>query len=194
MILAKEIKEKLAKHYAAPEFVEYALQTFAEAVQGKKLVYLYRIASKAATVDGATLAFTTENGRTKSKDADSTATKDGPIRTPGAAESEITVTSILAKGDEMIDDLEDAMDDDELMEIWEANLDEPAEAGDNKFKGRYFQGYLTEFEKTSSAEDYVECSLTFGINGSGAAGDVTVTTEQQEVAAYVFKDTQKTGA
>ena len=42
MILAKEIKEKLAKHYAAPEFVEYALQTFAEAVQGKKLVYLYR--------------------------------------------------------------------------------------------------------------------------------------------------------
>ena len=194
MILAKEIKEKLAKHYAAPEFVEYALQTFAEAVQGKKLVYLYRIASKAATVDGATLAFTTENGRTKSKDADSTATKDGPIRTPGAAESEITVTSILAKGDEMIDDLEDAMDDDELMEIWEANLDEPAEAGDNKFKGRYFQGYLTEFEKTSSAEDYVECSLTFGINGSGATGDVTVTTEQQEVAAYVFKDTQKTGA
>lgn len=194
MILAKEIKEKLAKHYAAPEFVEYALQTFAEAVQGKKLVYLYRIASKTATVDGATLAFTTENGRTKSKDADSTATKDGPIRTPGAAESEVTVTSILAKGDEMIDDLEDAMDDDELMEIWEANLDEPAEAGDNKFKGRYFQGYLTEFEKTSSAEDYVECSLTFGINGSGATGDVTVTTEQQEVAAYVFKDTQKTGA
>lgn len=194
MILAKEIKAKLAKHYAAPEFVEYALQTFAEAVQGKKLVYLYRIASKAATVDGATLAFTTENGRTKSKDADSTATKDGPIRTPGAAESEVTVTSILAKGDEMIDDLEDAMDDDELMEIWEANLDEPAEAGDNKFKGRYFQGYLTEFEKTSSAEDYVECSLTFGINGSGATGDVTVTTEQQEVAAYVFKDTQKTGA
>ena len=68
------------------------------------------------------------------------------------------------------------------------------EEGENKFKGRYFQGYLTEFEKTSSAEDFVECSLTFGINGSGASGDVTVTVEQQEVAAYVFKDTQKTGA
>ena len=40
----------------------------------------------------------------------------------------------------------------------------------------------------------VECSLTFGINGSGADGDVTVSVEQQEVAAYVFKDTQKTGA
>ena len=163
MILTREIKEKLAKHYAVPEFNEYGLQIFAEAVQGKKLVYLYRIASKAATVNGATLAFTTENGRTKSKDADSTATKDGSIRTPGTSETEITATSILAKGDKLIDELEEAMDDDELMEIWEANLDEPAEEGENKFKGRYFQGYLTEFEKTSSAEDFVECSILCGI-------------------------------
>ena len=86
------------------------------------------------------------------------------------------------------------MDADELIEIWEANLEEPAESGDNKFKGMYFQGYLTEFEKTSSAEDYVECSLTFGINGTGKKGDVTVTVEQQEIAEYVFRDTQKSGA
>ena len=181
MILTREMKEKLARHYDAPEFKEYPLQVFAEAVQGKKIVYLYRVASKEATANGTTLAFTTENSRTMSKDADSTATKDGSIRTPGTAEVEITATSILAKGDTLLD-------------VWEANLDEPAEEGENKFKGKYFQGYLTEFEKTSSAEDFVECSLTFGINGSGADGDVTVSVEQQEVAAYVFKDTQKTGA
>lgn len=170
------------------------LQLFAEAVQGKKIVYLYRILSKASTNDGTTLAFTTENGRTKSKDADSTATKDGSIRTPGTAEVEITATSILAKGDSLINDLEEAMDNDEIIEIWEANLEEPAESGNNKFKGMYFQGYLTELEKTSSAEDFVECSLTFGINGTGKKGDVTVSVEQQEMAAYVFADTQKTGA
>lgn len=170
------------------------LQMFAEAVSGKKIVYLYRILSTAATTAGATLAFTTENSRTKSKDADSTETKDGAIRTPGAAEVEISATSILAKGDELIDKLEDAMDNDELIEIWEANLEEPAEGGANKFKGRYYQGYLTEFEKTSNAEDFVECSLTFGINGVGVKGDVTVSAEQQEIAAYVFADTNKTGA
>ncbi|EOS78948.1 TP901-1 family phage major tail protein [Dorea sp. 5-2] len=170
----------------------YKLQLFAEAVQGKKIVYLYRIKKEAATNDGTILAFTTENGRSKSKDADSTATKDGSIRTPGTSEVEITATSILAKGDKMIDKLEDAMDSDELIEIWEANLSEPAESGDNKFKGMYFQGYLTEFEKNSSAEDYVECSLTFGINGSGKRGDVTVTVEQQEIADYAFADTKKT--
>lgn len=170
------------------------LQLFAEAVQGKKIVYLYRIKSKAATNDGATLAFTTENGRTKSKDADSTATKDGSIRTPGVVETEITATSILAKGDTLLDSLEDAMDNDELIEIWEANLAEPAEGGENKFKGMYFQGYLTEIEKTSNAEDMVECSLSFAVNGSGKRGDVTVTVEQQDIANYVFADTKKTGA
>lgn len=173
---------------------KFDLQIFAEAVQGKKLVYLYRILSEAATENAVMLAFTTENSRTKSKDADATATKDGSIRTPGASEVEITATSILAKGDKMIDKLEDAMDEDKLIEIWEANLEEPAEDGANKFAGRYYQGYLTEFEKTSSAEEFVECSLTFGINGSGKKGDVTVSVEQQEMANYVFKDTQKDGA
>lgn len=170
------------------------LQLFAEAVQGKKIVYLYRIAEKAATNDAVTLAFTTENGRTKSKDADSTETKDGAIRTPGASEVEITAASILSKGDTLIDDLEDAMDADKLIEIWEANLEEPASEGANKFKGMYFQGYLTEIEKTSNAEDMVEVSLTFGVNGTGKRGDVTVSAEQQEIANYVFKDTSKTGA
>ena len=77
----KEIRERLVKKYPAPEFKEKFLQTFAEAVSGRRLVYLYRILSEAATQNGTQIAFTTENERTKSKDADSTATKDGSIRT-----------------------------------------------------------------------------------------------------------------
>ena len=170
------------------------LQLFAEAVQGKKIIYLFRALSKAATNDAVAMAFVTENGRTKSKDADTTATKDGAIRTPGAVETEVTATAILAKGDTMADELEDAMDNDELMEVWEVNLDEPVEGGENKFKARYMQGYLTEFELTSSAEEHAEYSTTFGINGAGVKGEATVSAEQQEIANYVFADTQKTGA
>lgn len=179
---------------------KFDIQLFSEdaktAVSGKKIVYLYRILEDAAADDAVALAFTTENTRTKSKDADVTETKDGSIRTPGAAEVEITATSLLVKGDSLIDKLEEAMDADKIIEIWEVNLEEPASGtnGTGKFKGRYFQGYLTEFEKTSSAEDFVECSLTFGVNGSGAKGDVTVSAEQQAIAEYVFADTTKTGA
>lgn len=168
---------------------KFDLQLFAEAVHGKKIVYLYRLLSDAATNAGTTLAFTTENSRTKSKDSDSTVTKDGAIRTPGAAEVEISATSILAKGDTLIEKLEDAMDSDSIIEIWEANLEEPADTGEDKFKGMYFQGYLTEIEYSSNAEDMVEVSLTFGINGVGARGDVTVDAAQQEIANYVFTDT-----
>jgi TP901-1 family phage major tail protein len=169
------------------------LQLFAEAVQGKDIIYLFRILSEAATKDAVVMAFTTENERTKSKDADSVATKDGSIRVPGATEIEITATAILAVGDDLAEKLEDAMDNDELMEIWEVNLAEKGST-DGKFKGRYFQGYLTEFSLSSSAEDHAEYSTTFAINGVGVKGDVTVSAEQQEIASYVFADTAKTGA
>lgn len=170
------------------------LQLFAnEAVQGKKLVYLYRILSKKATTAGATLAFTTENGRTKSRDADSTATKDGSIRTPGALETEITATSILKKGDTLLDDLEDALDNGGKIEVWEVNLMEPVESKANKFKGRYFQAYLTELEYTANADEFVEVSLTFGAEGAGEKGEVTITENQQE-QAYAFADTPAVGA
>ena len=141
----------------------FGLQLFAEAVAGKKIVYLYRILSTEKDHDATALAFTTENERTKSKDADSTVTKDGTVRTPGAAEGEITASSLLKKGDKFIDELEAALDDDEKMEIWEVNLAEPQASSTDKFKAKYFQGYLTEIDKTSNAEDNVELSLTFGL-------------------------------
>lgn len=164
------------------------LQLFAEAVRGKKLVYLYRILEDASTTAGATLAFTSENERTASKDSDTTITKDGSIRTPGETEVEITATSLLKKGDSLVYDLEEAMYKDKIIEIWEANLEEPVASKENQFKGKYFQGYLTEVGYSSSAEDYVEVSLTFAINGTGESGDVTVTEAQQQ-AAYAFADT-----
>lgn len=169
------------------------LQMFAEAIQGKKIMYMFRVLGDASTTDATALAFTTENERSKSKDSETTMTKDGSIRTPGAAEIEITATALLIKGDTMTEKLEQAMDDDELVECWEINLEE-AGTGANKFKATYYQGYVTEFTLTSSAEEHAEYSITYGANGSGAKGEATVSEEQQEIANYVFTDTTKTGA
>lgn len=222
----------------------FNLQLFAEApVQGKRIVYLFRRYSQRAADDGRVLAYVTENERSLSVDADSTATKDGPVRTPSLPEQEITVTCLLPRGDDRIDGIEDATLANELFEIWEANLDEPVldtyvltsdtalvtgktyytRSGSgttespytysavtnpsasslssyyeltpsNKFKGKYWQGYCTECNRTSNAEDSVEISLTFGLNGVGARGNVTVTAEEQGEASYVFVDTPRTGA
>lgn len=172
--------------------IKFDLQYFAEVVQGKRLVYLYRVHSEEATVDGTNIAFVTENSRSLSVDSDTTETKDGAIVTPGALEHEHEVTSLLKKGDTMIDKLEKACAERELMDIWEANLEENKSG--NKYKGKYMQGYITEFEKTSNAEDATEISMTFSVSGAGVDGDVTVTDNQAAVAAYVFKDTPKTGS
>lgn len=172
--------------------IKFDLQMFAEVVQGKRIVYLYRLNSEEATVNGTNIAFVTENSRSLSVDSDSTETKDGTIVTPGALEHEHEVTSLLKKGDTMIAKLEKACANRSLMDIWEANLEE-AGAKSGTFKGKYFQGYITEFEITSNAEDATEISMTFALSGAGAEGDVTVTNNQQAVAAYAFRDTPKTG-
>lgn len=170
----------------------FDLQLFAEAVQGKQIVYLFRPIGDASTSAASVLAFATDNERTKSKDAESTATKDGSIRTPGVSETEITATAILAKGDTLINSLDEAMEADEIVECWEVNKAEPgATENAGKFKAKYFQGYITELSVSSGAEDMVEVSITYGANGAGKDGYATLTTQQQEIADYVFKDTTK---
>lgn len=160
----------------------------AEAVQGSKIIYLYRLLEEQAT-DAFRLAFVTEDSISYEKDADSTITKDGAIRTPSAAEIEKPVTCILAKGDTQVKKLKNAMLSDKLVELWEANLEEPVEGSEDKFYGTYFQGYITSYEKTSNAEDMVEINMTVGVNGTGVDGEVTVPASQQEDASYVFVDT-----
>ena len=165
-------------------------------IKGKRIIYLYRILKDAATDDATAVAFTTENNKSKSRDSDTVTTKDGTIRVPGEVETEISTTALFAsENDAMIDKLEKALDDGDKVEIWEVNLDKPGTSDNaSKFAAKYFQGYVTSFELSSNSEDHAEASLDFGIEGKGVDGYATVTDEQQELAAYVFKDTSKTGA
>ncbi len=165
-------------------------------IKGKRIMYLYRVLAESATKDAEGLAFTTENSRTKSRDSDAVATKDGTIRVPGEVEAEISTTALFAdENDEMIAKLEKAIDDGSKLEIWEVNLDKPGNGEDvGKYAAKYFWGYITSFELTSNSEDHVEAALDFGIEGCGDDGYATVTEKQLELAKYAFADTIKTGA
>lgn len=165
------------------------LQLFGEVVAGRKIVYLVRVQSTATTSAASILAYTTQNGRTISADAQTTVTKDGTMRTAGTPQVEVTFTALLAKNDPMIDTLTAAMKNGSLMECWEANLESPVTGQTDKFKGIYWQGYLTSLGLTSNAEGNTEVSMTFAANGAGETGNVTVTAQQQEQASYVYTDT-----
>lgn len=169
----------------------------AAAVQGKQIVYLFRVKEESATSTGEIIAFTTENENSASADSDSVATKDGTIQKPGVVSVKITGTAIaLAGAETQGEKLRAAMLNNKLVECWEADLSNPR-TGENKFAGTYYQGYLTEWTMTSNAEDFAEYSYSFAANGIGAPDNgagITVTTEQQAIASYVFADTTATGA
>lgn len=162
-------------------------------IKGKRIIYLYRLLNEASQNAASAIAFTSENSRSKSRDADTVTTKDGTIRVPGEVEIEISTTAIFAsENDEMIDKLEKAIDSGEKVEIWEVNLDKPGETtNDGKFAAKYYHAYVTSFELSSNSEDHAEASLDFAVDGKGAEGYATVSNEQQEIAALVFKDTVK---
>ena len=160
------------------------------AITGKNLIYLYRLASEASSADATRIAFTTEDELSISSDADATATKDGSVRGASVAELEKTCTSLMSKDDPMLPKLKGAILNGSLIEVWEANLDKPVANQTGKFAGTYYQAYLTEFTTSSPADGNVEVSMTFGINGKGADGNVTVDTSQQDDGQYTFVDTQ----
>lgn len=167
----------------------FDIQRFATATPGKHVIYMYRVASQKGKEAGKRLALTTENALTITTDADSTATKDGTIRTPNPAELSLKTTAVLAQNDPMYKELKKAQISNGLIEVWETNLDDPVEGKDGTFNGTYYQGFLTEMELTSSADDYVKLTLTYGVNGTGVEGEVTVPQELLEDASYAFEDT-----
>ena len=163
----------------------------ANTTEGKKIVYLFRVKEEQATADGVMLAFTTQDGRSLSNGVGTAQTKDGPVATPGTVEETLSLTSYLKKGDPMVEKLEAALKENKVMEIWEANLDEPA-AEDGKYKGQYWEGRVSSWGISNPADGLVELSTEYVLEGGGKKGDVTVS-DEMKADAYEFLDTLATG-
>lgn len=169
----------------------------ATAIKGINVFLLFRKLVEAEKVEAKRLAFQTEHSRTIEGDSSNTITKDGNVNVPGVATVEMDVTSILAEGDTLQDELEQAVIDGSLYEIWEITKTETTEedlakaAETKKYPATYYQGYITSTESTFGAEDLTELSIGLAINGTGAKGMATVTDEQSQVIQYSFRDTGK---
>ncbi|MGT2829042.1 phage major tail protein, TP901-1 family [Streptococcus hillyeri] len=157
------------------------------AKKGIDSILLFRVLKTAASKAAAKLAFQTEHSTEKSRDTNTQQTKDGLLQSLGGLEVTLSATSIMAESDPLVEELEKAMDNGDLVEIWE--IEKGAKQKNGKFSATYYQGYLTSFNKTKNSEDLVELEMEFGINGVGAKGEATLTEGQAEVVQYKFADT-----
>ncbi|MCT3130001.1 phage major tail protein, TP901-1 family [Lactococcus lactis] len=157
------------------------------AKQGKDIILLYRLLSKATKEAAWKLAFQTEHSNEKTRDYNTTTTKDGTIGSLAAIEYSLSATSIAANGDPHLDEMDKAFDDGEIIEVWE--IDKAEKGSDGKYKAKYLRAYLTSFSYEPNSEDALELSLEFGVFGKPQKGQATLTEEQANVVQYVFKDT-----
>lgn len=157
------------------------------AKQGKDIILLYRLLSKATKEAAWKLAFQTEHSNEKTRDYNTTATKDGIIGSLAAIEYSLSATSIAANGDPHLDEMDKAFDDGEIIEVWE--IDKAEKGSDGKYKAKYLRAYLTSFSYEPNSEDALELSMEFGVFGKPQKGNATLTEEQANVVQYVFKDT-----
>ena len=157
------------------------------AKQGKDIILLYRVLSKASKEAAWKLAFQTEHSNEKTRDYNTTPTKDGPVGALAEVEYSLSATSIAANGDPHLGEMDDAMDNGDIIEVWE--IDKAEKGSDGKYKAKYLRAYLTSFSYEPNSEDALELSLEFGVFGKPQKGYATLTTEQANVVQYVFKDT-----
>ena len=157
------------------------------AKQGKDIILLYRLLSKATKEAAWKLAFQTEHSNEKTRYYNTTATKDGIIGSLAAIEYSLSATSIAANGDPHLGEMDDAMDNGDIIEVWE--IDKAEKGSDGKYKAKYLRAYLTSFSYEPNSEDALELSMEFGVFGKPQKGNATLTEEQANVVQYVFKDT-----
>lgn len=156
-----------------------------EALKGKNQILLFRLLEEATKKTGAKLAFQTEHSVEKSRDSDTTETKDGPITIGQGIEESIPFSCIMAKDDPVVDLLDIAINENKIVELWEVDI---TKENQGKFPAIYRQGLITELNKTANTEDLIELEGTFITNGIAQKGEVELTKEQQEVVQYKFKD------
>ena len=158
-----------------------------ETAKGIDRILLFRVLKSDGTKAASKLAFQTEHEISKTRDINSVATKDGIRQSLGELETEISVTSILARDDVFAVEIEKALDDGEVIEIWD--IDRGGEGTLGKYPATYYQAYLTDFSQNPNAEDDIELSMSFNVNGKGVKGEATLTEDQAAVVQYAFKDT-----
>lgn len=161
------------------------------AIEGKNKVLLWRKLSQNTKEKAKLMFYETEHEVSLSADSESVKTKFANINKSSTTEEEVTFTTHIDESDSIYDYLEEAMQGQEILELWEINLTDPDGTfkKQQKYPAIYRQGTLSDLTESSTVDDYVEVSGTFKTNFVRQKGEATFTNEQLEAVAYKFEDT-----
>lgn len=155
-------------------------------IQGVKKVLFFQAMDDTSTDgSGLRLAFQTEHTLTQERETIEELTKDGNIKDTGEINASLSFTSYVAKNDPTFDLLQDAFNNNETLQVWEADLTERDE--DDMYDSIYAQGKLTSFEVSNSADGFSELSTELAINLIPQRGPVNVSEAQFDAVQYAFK-------
>jgi len=157
---------------------------------GKKQILLFRALKDEAIAAARKLVYQTEHSVDKTKESETLQTKDGAVNLDGSHTEEISFSSNWAVEDaaSTMEMLEDAFDNDEVVEMWEVDLDSEGTT-EGTYNARYRQGMINDFSYSAGAEDAVEVEMTYVTNAKAQKGEVTLSTEQEAAVQYAFRDT-----
>lgn len=166
----------------------------ARVIQGKDLMAFFRRVVDQKTQDAGKIRFQMEHTINSEKEAESTNTKDGIVNTITDGENSAEFTSLAYREDgetvNMWKELRKWYKNRDKVEFWQVDLgSKRMEGGKEVYDVDYFQGYFTNFEISAPADDKVELSYEFAIDGNGIQAVDSLTDSQKaavESAQYDY--------
>nr|DAF41640.1 MAG TPA: major tail protein [Caudoviricetes sp.] len=167
-----------------PEQTTTQMKKSKDAIMGIDNIGFFRLLSEDHTKAAQLIPHQTSFDFDMSRDADSTATKDGSIAVPAGLETELT-NEFIDSISYVSDAIATAILNGEQVEIWMINRRRKNTAG--KYFGWYIRGYVTEDSGSNDADDASTREITFNATGAPKRGWVTLTKEMEEEIDFGFR-------
>lgn len=155
-------------------------------VNATDIIYLFRILGESG--DAWKLAFQTDGSSDESRSYETTETKDGAKKTPGAYEGTHSLSSLLAKGDTLIPKIKKLVrsHNPDKLEVWEINRSDIGE--EVTLPGEYSVDVVTSYGQSSGSDGNVELSIETEVEGTIVSGEVNVTEDLLAILQQVSDD------
>ena len=152
-------------------------------VKGKDVVTYMRLFSERKTAAASLIPYQTGMSFGVSRNSDSTSTKDGPLSTQGALETDFSV-DFVNNTSEIADKALDAAVSGERIEAWKVNRGRRNATGQAEIW--YVQGTISEDSGDNDSDSDATRSLTIAVDGEPKHGWAKLSDEQEELIDYVL--------